>query len=215
MSIVLDALEKIEKEKSKSIQNQNKLLNSEQDAKAAVTEKKQAEELIVLSVESPPLKKETARQQDKTLLPSEVNILQAKIEPQNKTGSRYSKRLFILAAFSFMATIILVFYNYHFNEKSSDTEIIPTKAVNILSESIEIPITPPSKIAAIKDILLDNNPPQLKVTGVVWDEKDPIVLVNSKFLKQGDEILGVKVVKIEPTEATFLYNNKEFTISVE
>lgn len=208
MSIVLDALEKIEKEKNKSTQNQDKFFDGGQDTKTAVIEKKQAEQLIALSIDNPSLKKETACQQDKILLPSEV-------KPKATTKLRYGKKLFVLTIFSFTAAIILVFYNYHFNKKDSDPEIIPAKTVNVPPKPIEIPITAPSKIAAIKDILLDNNPPQLKVTGVVWEEKDPIVLVNSKFLKQGDEILGVKVVKIEPTEATFLYNNKEFTISVE
>lgn len=57
--------------------------------------------------------------------------------------------------------------------------------------------------------------PILRVAGIVWDEEEPIALVNGEFLKKGDEVFGTKVEDIQPDEVTFLYREEEFTIAVE
>ncbi len=72
-----------------------------------------------------------------------------------------------------------------------------------------------SKIDAIKNIILEPNPPQLKITGVMWDNKEPMALINGKCLKQGDEIEGAKIVNIQQKEISVLFKEKKFTISVE
>lgn len=57
--------------------------------------------------------------------------------------------------------------------------------------------------------------PELNIKGVVWDPQQPLVLVNGEFLTEGDTILGAKIKKIHLDRVTFLYNNEEFTLSVQ
>lgn len=117
----------------------------------------------------------------------------------------------------FIAIIAVASINLWLGKGNSINSTTSVSSVPVKKPHVVVPAPPSAtKIFAIKNILLDNNsPPQLKVTGVVRDEKGPVALVNSKFLKEGDEILGVKVVKIQPREVLFLYKGKEFTISVE
>lgn len=74
---------------------------------------------------------------------------------------------------------------------------------------------PPVSTQKILPIISLKQTPPLNVTGIVWDEKEPIALVNGKFLKIGEEILGAKIMDIQMRHVRFLYKDKEFTISVE
>ena len=43
----------------------------------------------------------------------------------------------------------------------------------------------------------------LSLTGILWDEKMPMAMVNDKILKQGDMIEGYQVVQIKPSSVVF------------
>lgn len=134
------------------------------------------------------------------------------------------KKSVIFGLILFIALTNLVFLSWWLNRNNA--------AVSVVIPSVSI--TPIVKDAATEEnIPVENNiniikyynepalktspapAPKLKVTGILWDEKDPIVLVNSKLLKINDEILGTKIIDIQPHEVRFLHNEEEFTISVE
>lgn len=104
---------------------------------------------------------------------------------------RSSHKVLIFNLILFAAIINLVFLRWWLNR--NNTEI----SVNI----------PP--------IIHSTPTPRFNVTGIVWDEKEPIVLVNGKFLKKGQEILGARLIDIQPHEARFLRGNEELSFSVE
>lgn len=104
---------------------------------------------------------------------------------------RRRHKLLIFNLVLFLAIVNLFFLRWWLNRKSAKILV-----------DIPVPIYSPSV-------------PQLDVTGIVWDEKEPIVLVNGKFLKKGEEILGAKLIDIQPNEARFLRGNEELSFSVE
>jgi hypothetical protein len=60
------------------------------------------------------------------------------------------------------------------------------------------------------------NPPPLKISGIVWNE-DPSLrraVINGSLVTEGSLIEGVKVVEIFATKVRFLHQNRYFEISV-
>lgn len=193
MSIVLEALEKAQKEKSR-IEAQSLL-------------QKRLEE------EKPPVKTEEEHKSSKPNIEKVLEKRQeAKVRLVPRIMPRFNKKfiIFILV----VANIFFVSWWLNYND-SIVYEDPSLKSPISTSQNIQIP--------ALQRLFLEDTPqadvieklPPLNVTGVVWDQKDPIVLVNSRFLKKGDEIIGAKVVDIQLHEVKFLYKDKEFTISVE
>lgn len=126
---------------------------------------------------------------------------------------RSSHKLLIFNLILFAAIINLVFLRWWLNRNSAEISVNPIR--DIVSNGVNIPAVTNSPIPEI-DIIPEKTPaPQLDLTGIVWDEKEPIVLVNGKFLKKGQEILGARLIDIQPHEARFLHGDEEFTISVE
>ena len=46
---------------------------------------------------------------------------------------------------------------------------------------------------------------KIKLEGILWHSKHPLVLLNGRILKEGDEILGAKVKKIEKKRVLLEY----------
>lgn len=57
--------------------------------------------------------------------------------------------------------------------------------------------------------------PALKMTGIIWDELNPIVLVNDKMLYNGETVSGATIIKITPDRVTFSYNGEEFDLGIQ
>lgn len=131
------------------------------------------------------------------------------LETLTKPARRPGHKLLIFNLIIFTAIINLVFLRWWLNRSNTEISVnIPTEAPRLIPK---IDISPIEEIKKPSRILA----PRLTVTGIVWDEKTPIVLVNSKFLKKGDEILGARIIDIYPHEVKFLYGDEELTISVE
>lgn len=123
--------------------------------------------------------------------------LQKEKRPQLKTKSKY--KIFVFGSIIFVAIINLIFLGWWVDRGNS---IISIKMPSI--SPISIPQKAPTKKSS-----------RFNVTGVVWDKKEPIAIVNGKFLKEGDEILGARILDIQLHEVRFLRKDKEFAISVE
>lgn len=156
---------------------------------------------------------EKIKQEKPTSVP--VQILQKKEKPQVTakplTINKHKYRNII--SILLVANASLFFLNWRLNTNSPST--VSTVVTN---PSDSVP-----QISVIENILskisfpidASETLPSVNVTGIVWDSKEPIALVNSKFLKKGDEIKGAKIVDIQLNEVKFLYKDKEFTVSVE
>lgn len=148
---------------------------------------------------------------------------QAREKPQENivktlplTKPRQSHKLLIFNMILFVAIINLLFLRWWLNRNSADISVNPVRGFD--SNGVYIPAVTTSPMPKF-DIIPKKAPPpsplRLEVTGIVWDEREPIVLVNGKFLKKGEEILGARVIDIQPNEARFLRGNEELSFSVE
>lgn len=118
---------------------------------------------------------------------------------------RHSHKLLIFNLILFVAIVNLFFLRWWLSRNSADISInIPAVTTSPIPKFDIIPKKVPSPPS-----------PRLEVTGIVWDEREPIVLVNGKFLKKGEEILGATLIDIQPKEARFLRGSEELSISVE
>ncbi len=56
--------------------------------------------------------------------------------------------------------------------------------------------------------------PELEFSGVIWDGVEHIAIVNGKPLTSGQEIEGVKIVKIDLENVKVLYNGESYNINL-
>lgn len=49
--------------------------------------------------------------------------------------------------------------------------------------------------------------------GIVWDEKNPMALINGQILKPGSTFLGAEVKEITPNSVIFLVEGQEYILS--
>lgn len=64
------------------------------------------------------------------------------------------------------------------------------------------------KIACPQDA--ETKPPNVCVTGIMYDAQNSLAVVNGEAVKHGEEISGVKVVKISESTVSFEYKGKSF-----
>jgi hypothetical protein len=55
---------------------------------------------------------------------------------------------------------------------------------------------------------------KLKLSGISWDAKKPKALINGKILNVGDEIDGIRIMKIEQDKVTLNDGNESFELRV-
>ena len=57
-------------------------------------------------------------------------------------------------------------------------------------------------------------PPKLVLKGIVWDENEPLALINGLVVKEGDTIQGATIVKIDFERVTIQYRSQQFVIEL-
>lgn len=195
MSIVLAALEKAQKEKDRA------------EAQLLLQRKTEAEK--------PPIKIEEEHNYSKPDIEKvQEKGQEAKTKLVPPARQRFHKKylVLIIALVSVNLFFIVWWLNYNnsivYEDSSNESRI---------SVPRDIPAPAPENLflETSQETDIIERPHSLNVTGVVWDPKDPIVLVNGRFLKKGDEIIGAKILDIQLHEVRFLYKEKEFTVSVE
>lgn len=149
-----------------------------------------------------PEKKEADSEIKILSIDSRVSSLPKKIEAVPKIiKPNYPRRILISALLIAIITLSIInLSDIKFTESIESSLPVPTPSFPKVTFSID---TPP-----------DEQPP-VEITGVVWDELDPIVIVNGKFLKKGEEISGAKILDIRLNEVKVLYKDKESTISIQ
>ena len=54
----------------------------------------------------------------------------------------------------------------------------------------------------------------IKVEGIIWDENDPIAIIDNELIRVGDEVRGGKVAGIEENEVIFDIQGQEIRIKL-
>ncbi len=57
--------------------------------------------------------------------------------------------------------------------------------------------------------------PEFNLSGIMWDNKEPIALINSLALKQGETIQGSKVISIHSKSVDLSSDGKIWTLTLE
>lgn len=57
--------------------------------------------------------------------------------------------------------------------------------------------------------------PSLRLSGVIWDEHAPLAIVNGRPVAPGEEVSGVRVVRITMDGVTLRRGREEFALTVE
>jgi nitrate reductase NapE component len=60
----------------------------------------------------------------------------------------------------------------------------------------------------------EENTPNLRVDGIMYDKDDPIAVVNDQVVRKGESIEGARIIEITDIEVTFQYNDKTLVRSV-
>lgn len=197
MSIVLEALEKAQKEKDRV------------EAQLLSQKKLEAEKYPAKIEEHMDSKPDIEK-----VLEKEQGTKTRLVSPP-RPG--FHKKFFVIVFILVIVNLFLIGWWLNYNnsivyDDSSGGSHVSTSQVK---QDIPVLSLPKFILEATTPADIIEKLPPLNVNGVVWDEKDPIVLVNGRFLKKGDEIIGAKVIDIKLHEVKFLYKDKEFTVSVE
>lgn len=60
------------------------------------------------------------------------------------------------------------------------------------------------------------SPPSLTISAIAWSEEpsERIAMINDKIVREGSEIQGAKILEILPHQVRFFYNGKTFEVSL-
>lgn len=58
-------------------------------------------------------------------------------------------------------------------------------------------------------------PTNLTLTGILWDEVEPLAIINEKIVKVGDKILGGNVTEITQNSVTIIKDQKEYKLWIK
>jgi len=90
-------------------------------------------------------------------------------------------------------------------EKKTDQNVISREEV-VAPQTRKVPEYSPGRSAT--------TPPSLRISGIVWTEEPSkrIAVINGASFTEGSEIEGVKILEIHPTRVRFLHNDRPFEI---
>jgi hypothetical protein len=110
----------------------------------------------------------------------------------------------------------------------SDPEYLETVAAISKSREQQTYSEPEGKEDPLKDLIAASDAvgraqkapppvvlPYMKLNGIVWDPKNPVVMIDGIDLRKGDSIKGAKVVEIRPNEVALEYKSKRFVLTVD
>ena len=68
-----------------------------------------------------------------------------------------------------------------------------------------------------KELVKENKHPEFTLTGILWSDipGKRVALINNRYLKEGDEINGVSVIRIKRKEVTLQYDQEKWVIKVK
>lgn len=54
----------------------------------------------------------------------------------------------------------------------------------------------------------------VRLEGIIWDEKNPIAIINDKVVRIGDEVSGAKITEIRQNEVIFDINGQMISVKL-
>ena len=96
----------------------------------------------------------------------------------------------------------------------SDLDDIMASAQAVKDENSDTPIRDPFK----KVVLKSDNPSltyeDLSLTGIMWEEKNPVAVINDQICQKGDTVLGFQVVAITPSEVVLMKGSEKHVLKL-
>jgi len=103
----------------------------------------------------------------------------------------------------------VVYYMYYMKPHVRRADVTATDS---RQPALSVPTAAPVK----KEIKQENvAPPPLNLSGILWDDTNPIAILNGKPLAVGGEVDGTRVTKIGPNGVEIRYNGRDYTLTVE
>lgn len=162
------------------------------------------------------VQKQGIKTRKKPVIPETDKIRLYPKEPRAVNIKRRKKRnypLIVITMILVAAAVNLMALGWWF-EKADNTVDGLEKTLMSPQPSKSIPETQPV-IQSKQQQSAQNTEPALKVKGIVWDTSEPLVLVNDKFLTEGDNVSGAKIAKVFTDRVKFLYRDKEIIVSIQ
>ncbi len=159
-------------------------------------------------------------------------------QPQVKKSKSLKPFLFVLLLIGLFALPVIYFLNENTLEKHLGTDFngiqltenveVPVaqpeeKLVKEINENIEEPVEDPLEGAGAEENLNETEtvieeevemPPDLKLGGIITGQGDPYAIINGWVLRPGDEMSGVKIISINDSGVTYLFNDMEHIIKI-
>jgi len=118
-----------------------------------------------------------------------------------------------VGAFCVVSVCAAVMLVQHLRNQRTQLPVNPgTGSVRRVSEPISQGSVSPAGGASESLVPL---PPKLRLSGILWDESQPLAIINGKPSRTGAEIDGATVVKIDMNEVQVRWKEKILTLRVE
>ena len=56
--------------------------------------------------------------------------------------------------------------------------------------------------------------PTLLLTGIIWDQREPVAMINGEAFRENDVVEGARILKIELYKVTLVYRSRKFDIEL-
>lgn len=56
--------------------------------------------------------------------------------------------------------------------------------------------------------------PTLLLTGIIWDQRKPVAMINGEAFRENDVVEGARILKIELYKVTLVYRSRKFDIEL-
>lgn len=109
--------------------------------------------------------------------------------------------------------IVLVLISVWSVKRWLDEPVAVQAPVAAVSEKEEAVQTGPAPVAA-KAVTALPLPKNLKLSGIMWDEREPLALINSLAVKKGDSVKGSLVIAIHPDSVELASEGKIWTLTL-
>ncbi|MEA3560214.1 MAG: hypothetical protein U9R31_00375 [Candidatus Omnitrophota bacterium] len=101
------------------------------------------------------------------------------------------------------------------NERTTEDFLAPLPAKkNIIPVEKETVISAAENPAATpkNDIVKEHKPPELFLSGIIYENEEPLAFINNQIIKKGELVEGAKVVDIEPNRVLLTFEEEELSL---
>jgi len=66
----------------------------------------------------------------------------------------------------------------------------------------------------IEEIVASDVLPALELNGIIWDEREPVVMINREAFRENDVVEGVRILEIKKHKVILFYRSKKFELEL-